>query len=368
VASVDLPDQKLGTADAPGVGRRGRANGDLGRRQAELSDVHPSSPGYSRVGTPVTKPHEHRDEMSREPPAADQADARDTEVSDHPSPGAPLTDREHAKRRAEVAAKLADATEARQTTEYLHTIDGAHKIWATERVAQHDSIIQDLYAEAADVRCDGKAILAGGLPGAGKTTVLTTLAGIDQARYLTLNPDRVKEEMAARGMLPVIEGLSPMEASELAHEECSYITKQLALRAYADRKNVIWDITMSSTRSTEGRITEMRSAGYHDIEGVFVDIPVEVSIRRADARHREGHDDYLAGRGFGGRYISPGLIQAHADADYGSVNRATFENVKPALNRWRCFDNSVDGRAAVQTGEGHRHDLERIEEATWQAK
>jgi hypothetical protein len=158
-----------------------------------------------------------------------------------------------------------------------------------------------------------------------------------------------------------------MEASELAHEECSYIAKQLALRAYADRKNVIWDITMSSTRSTEGRITEMRSAGYREIEGIFVDIPVEVSVRRANARHREGHDDYLAGRGFGGRYISPDLIRAQADPDYGSVNRATFENVKLALNRWCCFDNSVDGRAAVLIDESDRPEREGVEEAVWQA-
>ena len=51
--------------------------------------------------------------------------------------------------------------------------------------------------------------------------------------------------MARRGMIPEVEGLSPMEASDLVHEESSYLARQLALRAQADGKNLIWDITMS---------------------------------------------------------------------------------------------------------------------------
>jgi predicted kinase len=345
LAPVDLPDRKL-EADVSAAEHGVPGNGDLSRRLAALSDAHPASSGYGEARTRLGEPRERRDDFA-----------------DFAATGAPLTDGEHAEHRIEVATKLADARQARQPTDYLHTVDNAGKIWTRERAAQHDAIIHDLYAAAASVPAEGKAVLAGGLPGAGKTTVLTTLAGVDRARYLTLNPDVVKEEMAARGMLPVIEGLSPMEASELAHEESSYIAKQLALRAYADRKNVIWDMTMSSTRTTQGRITELRSSGYRDIEGIFVDIPVEVSVRRADGRHREGHDDYLAGEGFGGRYISPELIRAQADPDYGSVNRATFENVKATLSRWRCFDNAVDGRAAVLVGESAESDRDGLEEA-----
>ena len=41
------------------------------------------------------------------------------------------------------------------------------------------------------------------------------------SQYLMINPDDIKEEMARRGMVPEIEGLSPMEASDLVHEESS---------------------------------------------------------------------------------------------------------------------------------------------------
>ena len=47
----------------------------------------------------------------------------------------------------------------------LHTIDGAGEIWTEERDRLHDSIIEDLYAKAAHVPSDFKAIIAGGLGG-----------------------------------------------------------------------------------------------------------------------------------------------------------------------------------------------------------
>ncbi len=48
-----------------------------------------------------------------------------------------------------------------------------------------------------------------------------------------INPDDIKEEMAKRGMIPEVGGLSPMEASDLVHEESSDVAKRLAVRACA---------------------------------------------------------------------------------------------------------------------------------------
>jgi predicted kinase len=266
-------------------------------------------------------------------------------------------DAEHAERDAYVLKALADAHKSGLTTDHEYVADVKRRIWTAERSELHGEIVRDLYAEAEAVPCEGKAILAGGLPGAGKTSVLNGVAGIDLSRYLTINPDDIKEEMARRGMIPELKGLSPMEASDLAHEESSDVAKRLAIRAYSDRKNVIWDITMSSVDSTQKRINELRSAGYGDGEAVFVDIHVDVSVRRAEARHREGHDKYLAGRGLGGRIIPPERIESLADEDFGSINRGVFEQVKHEFVRWRVYDNSVDGREARLADEGTRgHD------------
>jgi len=162
-----------------------------------------------------------------------------------------------------------------------------------------------------------------------------------------VNPDAIKEALVRRGMVPEVEGLSPMEATELVHEESSHLAKRLAGRAMSEGRNVIWDVTMSSGASTGGRIDLLRAAGYTWIEGLFIDVPIDVSLRRADARHREGHDEYRAGTGLGGRYIQPELITAQADPDWGSKNCKNFDQVKPRLDAWYRYDNSVDGRAPV---------------------
>jgi hypothetical protein len=160
-------------------------------------------------------------------------------------------------------------------------------------------------------------------------------------------------------MVPEIAGLSPMEASDLVHEESSYIAKQLALRAMPEGKNLIWDITMASRESTEKRISVLRAAGYVAVEGIFVDIPVDVGIRRSEARHREGHDSYRAGHGPGGRFVPAEVIRSQADPDWGSRNRTTFEQIKPQLDAWLQCDNSVDGRAPVLVDSGGREEDKR---------
>jgi predicted ABC-type ATPase len=216
----------------------------------------------------------------------------------------------------------------------------------------HGVIIDDIYAGASDVPCEYKAIVAGGITGAGKTTVLEGHAGIDRSQYLTINPDDIKEELAKRDLIPAVESHSPMEASDLVHEESSHIAKQLAIRARADGKNIIWDITMSASATTERRIDDLRGAGYTSVTGIFVDIPVEVSITRAEARHRHDEDLYRAGEGLGGRYVPEDYIASRADEEWGSKNRRTFEELKPRFDNWTIFDNGVDDRDPIRVGTG----------------
>jgi hypothetical protein len=122
-----------------------------------------------------------------------------TQDNDQPHP---LTNKEWAEHLDEVRDGLDNARETGLRTNLLYTIDGKGQIWSEERDLLHDSMIEDFYAKAADVPCNFKAIMAGGLGGAGKTTVLTERAGIDLTQYLMINPDDFKEEMARRGMLP----------------------------------------------------------------------------------------------------------------------------------------------------------------------
>ncbi len=226
-------------------------------------------------------------------------------------------------------------------------MDPGNEVWSHERRLLHDALLRALYTRAAGVPCEHRAVLVGGLPGAGKTTVLGQHPAVDPARYLTINPDQIKEELARRGLIPQVDGLTPMEAARLAHEESSDVAKRLARRAQADGKNVIWDVTMSRSRTCADRIAALAAAGYGRVEAIFVDVPVGVSLQRADARHRAGHDAYRAGSGAGGRFVPQEVILAQADPTWGSVNRATFELVKDWFTAWARYDNSVSGRAAT---------------------
>src|SRR5262249_35815649 len=93
-------------------------------------------------------------------------------------------------------------------------------------------------------------------------------------------------------------------------------------------QEVIWDITLSKAESASRRIESLRHGGYTVVTGLFVDSPVNVSLQRADARHRDGHDAYRAGTGLGGRFVADDVIRAQADSAWGSRNRANFEALK----------------------------------------
>ena len=343
---TDQPWAADGVADREWLRERPGDRDELRQRLRRLPPGHPSSP-VETDGTPKPPEPGLRRHETAERDTAREADCR------------PLTDAEHAEHVNEVRARLDKARADGLATETRYVTDPDGETWTRERRAGHDAIIAHLYAAAGDVPCERRAILAGGLPGAGKTTVLEQYAGIDRSQYLTINPDEIKNEMAERGMIPRVPDLTPMEASDLVHEESSHIAKQLALRAIPEGKNIIWDITMSSWESTERRIRDLRAVGYSRVEGIFVDIPVDVGVHRSDARHREGHDSYRDGHGQGGRFVPAEVIAAQADPDWGSGNRRTFEGIKPRLDSWLLCDNSVDGRDPLLVDSGGREEGKR---------
>jgi predicted ABC-type ATPase len=332
---VGPADSAAGRAD---VGRRDtpdRAD-DLRERLDRLPPGHPSSP-YETDGTPREPFSRLRDQA-----ADDQHPPADGPPSEPADRAVPLTDSEWGEHVADVSDLLSEADAAGLGTDTQYTTDPDREQWTPARDRAQGDLVASLYERSGSVPCDRLAIIVGGLGGAGKSTVLSKHAGIDLAQYVTVNPDDIKE------------------ASDLVHEESSAVAKQLARKALADGKNVIWDITMSSRESTERRIDDLRAAGY-SVAGIFVDIPVETSVTRADLRHRAGHEEYRAGIGLGGRYVPSEVIRAQADDDWGSQNRKTFETVRHRFDQWSRYDNSVDGRPPVlaETGQPDENHEER---------
>ncbi|MFI5065315.1 MAG: zeta toxin family protein [Streptosporangiales bacterium] len=183
-------------------------------------------------------------------------------------------------------------------------------IWTAERNMDQGALVASTYECAASVPCERRAIMLGGLRGADTAGALAQ-AGIDASRYLTISIDGILVRMAGRGLIPHVDGLTPLEVADLVHVEAQFLAKRLGLRALADGRNVIWDISMASQRAVESWMAAQRRAGYA-IHGIFVELSIEESVRRSEALHRRGHDEYCRGRGFGGRFVPAGAIRALA--------------------------------------------------------
>jgi predicted ABC-type ATPase len=334
---VKAPPDAPKAGDAPG----GRCDADdLSARLEALPSNHPSSPRYRNAERNRRDPGDSGcpSETREEADVSDKAAAPDLP---------PLTDEEYADHICMVGVRLDEVERQGMSSHRLYAGDPEGKVWIESRADQQVGLLDDICRGNAGAACDGEAVIAGGLGGAGKTTVLSRLVGIDRDKYLTVNRDDIKEAMAERGMIPEVGGLSPLECSQLVHEESSLVAGSLAKRAYSDRRNVIWDITMSRYESAAKRIDDLRDAGYTDILGVFVDIPAAKSAERARNRHRAGMEEYRNGRGHGGRHLPPDLILRQQADDGQTINRKTFESLKPKFDRWMVFDNSVDGRDPV---------------------
>ncbi len=183
-------------------------------------------------------------------------------------------------------------------------------IWTGERNAEQGQLVTRLYEAAAEVPCQRQAIMAAGLPGADRRGTASK-AGADLSRYLAVSVDLVLEQMAASGLIPAVAGLSPMQASPLAHAEAQFVAKRVAMLAVADGRNLLLEVSMASHVSTQSWIGTLRAAGY-TVEAVLAEISIEESVRRADAAHRRGQEQLRRGRGHGGRYIPAEAIRALA--------------------------------------------------------
>ena len=247
--------------------------------------------------------------------------------------------------------KLAEAQRNGLSTAKVNTIGGNGQTWTPQRAAIHNEIVDAVMAKAAGVPDEGKVILGGGLPGAGKTTALHALPGVDPTHYLAVAPDDFKEELARRGLVPDI-GLSPMEASPLVSDEAHHIANMVSARCAAQHKNMIIDLTMHPSDKAGDRIEALHKAGYK-VQGVYVHVPIETSVDRAEARYQRGEEAYEHGQGLGGRYVPPADIRSiWGTGGPKSRSRLEFERLRSKFDEWELIDNSVFGKAPALMASG----------------
>lgn len=242
------------------------------------------------------------------------------------------------------------AVKAHKDTRSSHTriLPEGVRVYDKERQALHLDIVEKVMKSAKNVKREGKVLFTGGLGGAGKTTVLK-MAGYDPKSYLVINNDDIKEELARRGKIPRIKGLTPMEACPLVHEEASDITKMILMEAASRKINIIIDGTMGNAKKIQSKIDLLRSSGYKDIKAVFVDIDPDVSVGRAESRYQRGMDNYTAlGRGNGGRWLPKSVIDKNRsdDPNFKSKNAKAVVELHRAgvfTEEPEIWNNNIDG-------------------------
>lgn len=215
--------------------------------------------------------------------------------------------------------------------------DEINELWDEQRSELHDEIINDILNKYKNVSNDKKFILSAGLPGAGKTTVLSNIKEIDLQNYAIINSDDIKEAMIEKNMIPEIRGLTPLECANLIHEESAYISDMLQLKLCEQGKNIIYDMTSKTLKSVNNRISVFKNQGYRieDATMIFVDIKIETSKNRAYNRYMEGINNYIIGKSTqGGRYIPEEIFNKCKPTweNTNSINQEVFKSIQMNKN------------------------------------
>lgn len=243
------------------------------------------------------------------------------------SAGDPRNDPDYENYVTQLDQTLQTALANGMDTESLHTVsmpDGT-KVWKPERARIHDEIIDGIMNNASGVPQDKKAIMMGGLPGAGKSTFLRQHGhrlGLevddkgDPTNAIVINPDIMKSALIERGLTPPVEGLNGDEHALLIHEESSHLAKMLSARALAGGYNVVFDITLGDGIKAKNKyLTNASGTGAKDlgysVSAAFVDGDLATSLHRAGLRHKRP-DPVTGERAYTGRYVPYGHIMSEA--------------------------------------------------------
>jgi predicted kinase len=185
--------------------------------------------------------------------------------------------------------------------------DSTKHQWSPERRKLHKKLINKMLDKYNNVPNEGQVIMSAGLPGAGKTTVLTKTLKYSVNDYATISSDDFKELLAEEGGIPKVDGLYPMEASPLVHEESSYLADTLLNKLAKEHKNIIYDFTCKNANKTRKRLNTFKNYGYEmkNVQFVYVDIPPDVAQERAKSRYTMGLNH---NKKIGGRFLPPEII------------------------------------------------------------
>lgn len=312
---------------------------------------------------------------------------------DHPMPagafskGDPRNDAAYLRKTRQIEERINTALAEGRSTDVAHAAPGGvirndkgkvvRVIPSEEREELWLAIVESVFHDADErkVPKTKKAVMMGGLPGAGKSTYLKTNAkdvGLEldshgePANAVIVNPDEVKSlllgtdesprtygdflgpdhPLADKAVVDRVPGLTTGEHASIVHEESSTISKMVSDRALAEGYDVVFDITVNDAQKTTDKYLKTDKAGDpgaldlgYEVLGVFIDAPMEDALHRAGMRHKTVRDQSPYERAYSGRYVPLDLLLTGAPAEgatdrHGeparSVNRVAFDELVEA--------------------------------------
>lgn len=270
-----------------------------------------------------------------------------------PAPGTyqPLDDGQYAAHVSGAADAVGQALAAGQGSSQAQALDGHGQVWAPQRAAQHNEIVQQIMDKAAAVPGEGHAVIAGGLPGRAKDMVVRQ--ALADGRHALVSHAAIKAEMAKRGMIAAPEGLSAGESSALVHHEAGHVANLALARLSAARKNLLFDTPAADAGTMRRHIGRLRGSGY-SVHGMLTHVPAEKAAQAAARAHRKGLESYRQGSGPG-----PGQgADTVAGAETGpgrTANSDAFEQLKPDFDSWEQHD-AAKGKPVLAGQGGQRAD------------
>jgi len=152
-----------------------------------------------------------------------------------------------------------------------------------ERQALHKQIIDSHFEGKTPVKAPTAYVLGGG-PASGKSSIIKNGQFTPDENTVHVDSDAIK------AMLPeykkMVESKDPAAAA-YAHEESSYLAKQIQDRGSKGSYNTLLDGTgNSSLDSLEGKIKKMKAAG-QKVVAAYVSVPTEMAIDRNRERAKK---------------------------------------------------------------------------------
>lgn len=205
-------------------------------------------------------------------------------------------------------------------TEYFDAHpDNGGKAKDPARQELHD-FIKSQYLDGVQSAPEGTqpvVIMMMGGPASGKSSMVRAM-GIDESQFVIADADAIKERIPEYRVAVRNRG---QKAAAMAHEESSYLVKQIRNSAISDRKNLVIDGTGAKAKSYMDVIPELRKQGYH-IQLLMADASVNVALPRAIERAEKT-----------GRYVPDHFI---TDA-YPKIP-GSFKQVSPLVDEFHVMD------------------------------